>query len=96
LTIRPAGKQESAAVNVPYGNLRAIPFQSLEPGQALELIPARGFDIGQGPGKSRTIRYRKGTVGLIVDARGRPLALDGDPALRRQRIGHWLSEMTNA
>lgn len=39
----------------------------------VELRPARGVDLGAGPGKSLTAEVRGGTVGIILDARGRPL-----------------------
>lgn len=46
------------------------------PGDAtanVRLEPARGFDVGAGPGKPLTKQVRGGTVGLILDGRGRPL-----------------------
>jgi uncharacterized protein (TIGR01319 family) len=96
LTIRPADQPSSAVTSVTYGNLAAIPFQDLEPGTVLEIIPTRGFDVGRGPGKSVKVQYRGGTVGLIVDARGRPLELADKPEAQRQRMESWLWEMTSA
>jgi hypothetical protein len=86
----------SISSDVTYGSLEAIPYQFFDPGTVLELVPARGFDIGQGPGKSIRIPYRGGTVGLIVDARGRPLQFARDPAVQRQRMDYWLWEMMSA
>ncbi|MFN0056196.1 MAG: glutamate mutase L [Planctomycetales bacterium] len=37
--------------------------------------PSRGFDVGAGSGQRVARAVRGGTVGLILDARGRPLAL---------------------
>jgi uncharacterized protein (TIGR01319 family) len=96
LTIRSADQPVSAAPSVTYGNLAAIPFQDLEQGTVLEIIPTRAFDIGRGPGKSVKVQYRGGTVGLIVDARGRPLELADKPEAQRQRMESWLWEMTSA
>jgi hypothetical protein len=96
LTVRPVDKSSSARFEVAYGDLEAIPFQFLETGTVLELTPARGFDIGSGPGKSVQIPYEGGTVGLIVDARGRPLEFSSDPRVQRQRVDRWLWEMTSA
>jgi hypothetical protein len=96
LTIRPVDKTSSIRSEVTYGNLEAIPFQFFTPGTTLELLPNRRFDIGHGPGKSCTIQYKGGTVGLIVDARGRPLELERDPEMQRQRMDHWLWEMMSA
>jgi hypothetical protein len=96
LTIRPVDKTLSISSEVTYGNLEAIPFQFFEPGTMLELIPARGFDIGYGPGRSHQIQYDGGTVGLIIDARGRPLEFGADPKVQRQRMDYWLWEMMSA
>jgi len=96
LTIRPVGQETSVSSEVTYGNLEAIPFQFFAPGTTLELTPARGFDIGYGPGKRARIEYRGGSVGLIVDARGRPIDLSEDPAARREQADRWLWEMMSA
>ncbi|WP_417851609.1 glutamate mutase L [Thalassoglobus sp.] len=39
----------------------------------VELNPTRGFDLGNGAGKSLEATVRGGTVGLILDGRGRPI-----------------------
>jgi hypothetical protein len=93
LTIRPADRQSSISSDVTYGNLEVIPRQIFEPGTLLELTPARGVDIGRGPGKSLKVGYQGGSVGLIVDARGRPLVLADDPELQRRNMDYWLWEM---
>ncbi|MDG2029923.1 MAG: glutamate mutase L [Phycisphaerales bacterium] len=41
----------------------------------IEIKPARGFDVGAGNGKVVKQTIRGGTVGVILDARGRALAL---------------------
>jgi uncharacterized protein (TIGR01319 family) len=46
----------------------------------LEVKPARGFDVGAGSGKMVKKKVRGGTVGLILDARGRPLVLPEERA----------------
>ncbi|HBY96949.1 MAG TPA: hypothetical protein DEP84_23880 [Chloroflexi bacterium] len=79
-------------VNVEYGRIYR---EWLPAGQTtrLALHPARGFDIGFGPGKPAEITVRGGLVGLVIDARGRPLPLEGDLAARRARAQQWWSEM---
>jgi hypothetical protein len=96
LKIRPVDASSSIHSDVTYGSLEAIPYQFFEPGTILELVPARGFDIGNGPGKKVQISCRGGTVGLIVDARGRPLRFARDAAVQRQRMDYWLWEMMSA
>jgi hypothetical protein len=82
-------------VEVAAGTLEVLP---LPPGQkaTLELQPRRGIDIGRGPGRGgRPIQVVGSTLGLIIDARGRPLLsyLPPDPELRRDRIQQWLWDM---
>ncbi len=55
-----------------FGDLRILPLASDETAE-LELHPSRKVDLGSGPGKPVTATVRGGTVGLILDARGRPL-----------------------
>jgi uncharacterized protein (TIGR01319 family) len=51
--------------------------------------PARGFDLGAGPGKRVEREVRGGTVGIILDARGRPLELPDDRAKCREAMGRF-------
>lgn len=45
----------------------------LEETAKVELTPSRGFDLGNGPGNQVEATIRGGTVGLILDGRGRPI-----------------------
>ena len=55
----------------------------------LELSPRRGFDFGAGPGKALSAPVVGGTVGLVLDARGRPLSLAPDEAGRTAQLRAW-------
>jgi uncharacterized protein (TIGR01319 family) len=85
LTIEYNGKSETFKV----GEIRVLPMGV---GETLEAVlkPARGFDVGAGRGRSREVRLEGGVVGIIVDARGRPLQLPSDDALRRRKLIEWL------
>jgi hypothetical protein len=75
---------------VAYGAMALLP---LAPGERamLELHPTRRFDMGLGePGRGVTAEAEGGILGLIIDARGRPLELPGDPEGRRQSARNWL------
>ena len=96
LAVRPVDKKLGSGTEVAYGTLARIPFRDFPPGTMLELIPAKGCDIGLGPGKSMTMAYKGGIVGLIVDARGRPLPFADDPQVQRERMDSWLWEMMSA
>lgn len=94
LTVRSAADPGSVYLEAGYGDLGVVSLPDAERDTMLELTPARGFDVGSGPGKSVRLPYPAGSVGLIVDARGRPLALHDDPGVQRERVGHWLYQMT--
>jgi hypothetical protein len=77
-------------IEVAAGTLEVLP---LTKGQkaTLRLQPRRNIDIGRGPGRGgRPIEVNGGAVGLIIDARGRPLSLPSDAERRRARVQQWL------
>jgi uncharacterized protein (TIGR01319 family) len=53
--------------------------------------PDRAFDCGGGPGKRIEREVRGGTVGLLLDARGRPLSVPADRAAGRGEVSRWFS-----
>lgn len=80
-------------VEVPYGALETIP---LRPGRraAVELRPGPQFDVGLGRmGRGATTQVDGGVLGIIVDARGRPLSLPDDDKQRREKIQEWQWEV---
>lgn len=69
-------------------------MSSNEPERAeVTIQPARGFDVGHGRGRERTVSVTGGMVGLIIDARGRPLSLPSDSATRIRKLREWLTAM---
>ncbi len=82
-----------AQEEVAYGSIEVIP---LGPGEraTLELRPTRRFDVGVGePGRVATAEAEGGILGLVIDARGRPLELPADDDGRRKLIQEWLTSM---
>jgi uncharacterized protein (TIGR01319 family) len=59
----------------------------------IEVRPERGFDFGQGPGKPVTKKVRGGPLGVIFDARGRPLELPKDINERRALLNQWIKAL---
>ncbi|MCX7704046.1 MAG: glutamate mutase L [Planctomycetota bacterium] len=51
--------------------------------------PSRGFDVGAGKGRSLTAEVRGGVVGVVIDARGRPLKLPQDKKERIEALKRW-------
>ncbi len=68
---------------------------ALSPGAEaeIEVRPERGFDFGAGPGKPITRKVRGGPLGVIFDARGRPLALPTDLSERRACLNKWIKAL---
>ncbi len=94
LTVKVPEGSAAGELKVMPGEIKAFPLADLKLGTEIELVPARGMDIGRGPGKSVELRYRGGVVGLIVDARGRPLRMERNSETQRERVQEWLWEMT--
>lgn len=77
-------------VDVMGGTLRVIPLRMNE--QALlTIFPAPTVDVGLGPGERARAAEEidGGLLGLIIDARGRPLVLPTDEEERQARILEW-------
>ncbi|MBU1879923.1 MAG: glutamate mutase L, partial [Chloroflexi bacterium] len=79
----------SLDVEVPAGTLEMVPLP-LGQQATLDLHPARGYDIGLGPNRAGQIEVDGGVLGLVIDARGRPLALPTNEIERRKKIREWL------
>lgn len=81
---------------IKYGTIETI---HLPPGQTatIRLQPLHRFDIGMGlPGRGGTMKNVSGSeMGLIIDARGRPLALPDDGPVRRALLKQWLQTLSS-
>lgn len=75
--------------DVKFGNLEVL---SLPAGQnaKLSLQPQRGANVGFGPGRGGTVPVSGGTMGVVIDGRGRPLILPADDGHRQELIKKWL------
>ncbi len=83
-------------VEVAYGSLEVIPLP-LGQTAVLNLEPLRGFDVGWGAkSKGVPLQVNGGTLGIIIDARGRPLPLPTDSQERRTKIQKWLWDVGSA
>jgi hypothetical protein len=81
---------ERQLVQATLGDLIRLPLGP-EERAALRLEPHRGWDVGEGAGKSAEAEVGGGAVGLIIDARGRPLELPADDDERCGTLGRWLT-----
>jgi hypothetical protein len=80
----------SMQVEVAFGSLEVIPLPS-DQTATLELRPSRHFDVGLGTkGQAGMTKVEGGIMGIIIDARGRPLPIADSPELQRERMQRWL------
>lgn len=77
-------------VDVIAGSIEVVPLR-LNEQALLTLFPAPGVDVGLGPGERARAAEEidGGLVGLIIDARGRPLVLPSDDTERQARLLQW-------
>jgi hypothetical protein len=77
-------------VDVMAGSIEVVPLR-LNEQALLTLFPAPGVDVGLGPGERARAAEEidGGLVGLIIDARGRPLVLPSDDTERQARLLQW-------
>jgi uncharacterized protein (TIGR01319 family) len=59
----------------------------------VEITPARGVDVGAGRGHALESEVSGGVVGLVLDARGRPLELPAEPDERLGALERWGGEL---
>jgi MutL protein len=77
-----------ARVDVKFGGLEILPLPSGQSAR-LSLQPLNRADAGLGSGRSGTVPVTGGALGVVIDARGRPLQLPFDPVRRRELIKKW-------
>jgi hypothetical protein len=82
-------EQPARTVRVPFGEMVLLPLPRSGVAR-LNAVPERGFDLGLGRGRPLGAQLHGGTVGLIVDTRGRqPFQLPTDPAARIEKLRQW-------
>ena len=80
------GSKEEMSVN--FGDMAVIPLGVDEKARAT-ISPSRRFDVGLGNGKEIHTDIYGGVVGIIIDCRGRPLALPEDREERVRKLTEW-------
>jgi len=71
-----------------FGEIKRIPLAERQEAQAV-ITPERSFDMGDGPGHKVEITIMGGTVGVILDGRGRPLQLPEEEHARKDTLLKW-------
>ncbi len=78
--------------SVKVGEIKVVPLGRHE-FKNVTITPAKNFDVGAGKGKSLEARCEGGTVGIVIDGRGRPLVLPTDSSTRVGKLREWLGAM---
>ncbi len=81
---------ESGTIN--FGDVKLLPLGPDETAK-VTIDPARGFDVGAGPGKQVQRKVTGGTVGLFLDGRGRPLILPQQRSEAQKMMMRWVTAM---
>lgn len=74
---------------VAYGDINLLPL-AIGQKAKVTIKPSRRLDVGFGPGKSKTVTLYGGALGIIIDARGRPLNLTRKNISQDQLVQQWL------
>lgn len=77
-----------ARAEVKFGGLEVLPLPSGQSAR-LSVQPLHRADAGLGAGRSGTIPVTGGALGVVIDARGRPLQLPSDAVRRRELMKRW-------
>ena len=77
---------------IKVGDLLLLPL-SKGTKTTIEIDPAKGFDMGAGEGKPFKGEIVGGVVGLLLDGRGRPLALPDKENTRKELLNNWADNL---
>jgi hypothetical protein len=81
---------DEASFDIKQGALEALPIPMGEAAK-LRLQPLHRSDVGMGgPGRGGSVRVVGGVLGVVIDARGRPILLPRDPTRRQDLYKKWL------
>lgn len=86
----PDGKTLEKEIN--FYDIIRIPLKEREKAK-ITIQPKQDLDIGEGPGKILETTVKGGVVGVIIDARGRPLILPEEADERRRTLVRWLTSL---
>ncbi|MDP2858016.1 MAG: glutamate mutase L [Bacillota bacterium] len=75
-------------IRLQAGRIQRLPLETRETA-VLHMMPARGIDFGDGPGKRVRMEVKGGPAGVILDMRPRPLSLPSVEARRLARLIEW-------
>jgi uncharacterized protein (TIGR01319 family) len=80
---------ETVEIRLDGGDLKIVELGERQKVRAT-IRPRRGFDVGGGGGREVTTELEGGVVGVLLDARGRPLTLPEDSKSRKKTLLGWI------
>ncbi len=81
---------DETSFDIKQGTLEALPIPMGESAR-IRLQPLHRSDVGMGgPGRGGSVRVVGGILGVVIDARGRPLRLPRDTSKRQEIFKKWL------
>lgn len=83
---------ETVTESVDFGQIKRVPLKERQKAN-VTIKPDRKFDVGSGNGRALTTEIEGGVVGVVIDARGRPLTLPEDDAERRKKLIEWFQAL---
>ncbi|MCG2726131.1 MAG: glutamate mutase L [Elusimicrobia bacterium] len=86
--VEDSGKKHSGILR--FGEIIRIP---MEGNAKLTANPVRGFDLGEGSGNKISRKVEGGTVGIVLDGRGRPFNLPKNHSKRIESLNKWYKAM---
>ena len=86
----PDGKTLEKEVN--FYDIIRVPLKERETSKVI-LHPKHNLDVGEGPGKPLETTVEGGVVGIVIDARGRPLILPEEKEERRRTLLRWYTSL---
>jgi len=75
------------------GDIKLIQLPERQEEARAVITPTRGFDMGEGPGHKIESTIMGGVVGVMLDARGRPLSLPAEEGERKEMLLKWFDAM---
>ncbi len=80
------GKQTEGSLS--YGDIGVLPLRADQTAE-IEVLPVKNFDVGEGKGSPVRKKVFGGVVGVVIDARGRPVTFAKDKASRVEQLRRW-------
>ncbi|MFA4985444.1 MAG: glutamate mutase L [Candidatus Brocadiia bacterium] len=87
------GDGVSEQVQILGGELRLIPLTTGSHA-SLTIVPRRGISAGAGKGKRVEKNVRGGLLGVVIDARGRPIEFPKEESEKHAAVSEWRSAFT--